>query len=102
MSCGQGHCGAGEAGTPSRSYRNSHGWGIKGLCCLRDSLTLFQHYLNVGLGSFTECCQGFFFGVAAYSEACRSAFRLMSITIPIDADRGSERMPIKKPAFSER
>ncbi len=38
----------------------------------------------------------------AYSEACRSAFRLMSITIPIDADRGSERMPIKKPAFSER
>jgi hypothetical protein len=38
----------------------------------------------------------------AYSEACRSAFRLMSITIPIDADRGSERMPIKKSAFSER
>jgi len=26
----------------------------------------------------------------------------MSITIPIDADRGSERMPIKKSAFSER
>lgn len=41
-------------------------------------------------------------GVFAYSEACRSAFRLMSIRIPIDADHCSGLKPIKKTAVPER
>jgi hypothetical protein len=39
--------------------------------------------------------------LTAYSELCRSAFRLMSIRIPMDADRCSELMPIEKGAWSE-